>query len=413
MPDRSPELHAIFELARAVATGPARVEETLARICDGVRATFGFDRAIVARYDPRRRTVRGAVLHGLDWPGDDWLAVERFPFLERALETRRAVLVGPQQVEGDMPHTIAQRFGVRSVAAAPLMIEDRCLGFIVGDRAFEELELGEGELQLLTALGWLAAVFVDRADHYTKLQQANDDLQRLDQAKSAFVSLASHELRTPIAVVHGITATLHLRGAELSSEQLLELRSTLYEQTSRLSGLAEQLLDLSRIDADAVCLRPQRFRPRECLDALLPRIAPDRLTDVRIEVEPELEIEADPDALERVLSNLLLNALRHGRPPVSVRSSLNGQLHLIVEDRGDGVDPSFVPRLFDRFTRSESARGKVRGGAGLGLAIALSFAEALGGRLTYERVVPAGARFTLELPRAARSGQLAGAVAYR
>ena len=92
------------------------------------------------------------------------------------------------------------------------------------------------------------------------------ELEQLDQIKSQFVSIASHELRTPIAVVHGIAATLHFRGDELADDQLHELRETMYVQSCRLAELTEQLLDLSRLDAQAVALNPARFHPRERIE---------------------------------------------------------------------------------------------------------------------------------------------------
>ena len=234
----------------------------------------------------------------------------------------------------------------------------------------------------------MAAAFVEKADEFS----------RLDRAKSDFVSIASHELRTPIAVVHGIASTLHLRGSELREEQLIELRRTLFEQTSRLRELADQLLDLSRIEAGAVLVHPRVFRPREVLDALLPRLVPDRLGEIEVSVAPDVEVVSDQDAFERIVGNLVTNALRYGKPPIRVECERLAGFVLAVEDRGPGVEPEFVPRLFERFARSSSSRRAIASGAGLGLAIARSLTEALGGALTYEPAQPRGARFVLELP---------------
>lgn len=223
------------------------------------------------------------------------------------------------------------------------------------------------------------------------------ELERLDTLKTQFISLASHELRTPIAVVHGIAATLHLRGDHLATEQLHELRRTLYAQTTQLASLTEQLLDLSRLDADAVVLHPERFRPRERIDELLTRLAPDRASDVHVAVQPELELYTDPNGFERVVANLLTNALRYGAPPIEVKSIPCNGVVLVVEDHGEGVPDDFVPLLFERFAQAD-AIAVGRQGAGLGLAIAKAFAEALGGDLRYERAEPCGARFRFELP---------------
>jgi signal transduction histidine kinase len=232
------------------------------------------------------------------------------------------------------------------------------------------------------------------------LERALRELAESDARKNDFVAVASHELRTPISVVHGIAATLHLRGDELEPEQVHELRATLFEQTERLRDLADQLLDLSRIDSRPLLLQPEPFRPRERLDELLPRIAAGRLEDIDVRVDPEHELTTDALAFERVTANLILNALRYGRPPVEVSSVSSKEYRLVVEDHGDGVAPEFVPRLFQRFSRGDEAQRQGLPGAGLGLAIASAYARAVGGELRYDRATPCGARFTFTLPEA-------------
>jgi two-component system sensor histidine kinase MtrB len=243
------------------------------------------------------------------------------------------------------------------------------------------------------------------ADHrIAELEQRLAELEKLDELKTQFVTLASHELRTPISVVHGIATTLHLRGNELAAERLTELRKTLYEHSCRLAELTDQLLDLSRLDAQAFALMPERFHPRERIEDLLARIAPERVDDVEVGVEPALEVVTDPHAFERVIANLLTNALRYGEPPIEVRTRLEVRTHwnevmdLIVVDHGPGVPDEFVPLLFERFSQAEGSTPR-RQGAGLGLAIAKSYAKALGGDIRYEPAEPSGACFHFELPR--------------
>ena len=115
--------------------------------------------------------------------------------------------------------------------------------------------------------------------------------------------------------------------------------------------------------------------------------------DVRVEIPDDLEIVTDAEALDRVVGNLVTNALRHGAPPVVIHAQAGQPFRLTVRDHGTGVDPAFADRLFDRFARG----GRARGSAGLGLAIARSYAYALGGDLRYARADP-GACFELVLP---------------
>jgi two-component system sensor histidine kinase MtrB len=119
------------------------------------------------------------------------------------------------------------------------------------------------------------------------------------------------------------------------------------------------------------------------------------MADIRIDVDEELEVVADRLALERILLNLVVKALRHGRPPV-VLSVLqrDSYLRVRVEDSGDGVPSDLVPRLFERFERGGAGEG-----SGLGLAIAQTYARAHGGDLLYDPTANGGARFELILPR--------------
>ena len=248
------------------------------------------------------------------------------------------------------------------------------------------------DLSVLTALGEAAAAVADRAR----------DVDQADRRMNDFVSVASHELRTPISVVHGIAATLHVRIGDLDDAQVRGLLGTLVQQTDRLRDLADQLLDLSRIESGSEGLRPERFHPRERLDELLPRIAGEREGDVHIVADGDLSLVADPIAFERVAANLIMNALRYGAPPVEVRVEDGDGFRLVVEDYGSGVPQEFVPHLFERFSRSDDTRRSGSAGSGLGLAIACAYAAAMGGSLEYEDAQPHGARFTLRLP-AARS----------
>ena len=379
--ERAPELRPFHELARVVAAGPYSAVEMLDGICAAVRSGFGFAGALALRLEGS--TVRPAVRQNLPWP-DGGVAFASVPALGDALSCKHALVSTGQWPNGEHATRVV----------VPLTLEDRCIGFLLaGGPDGEEVDADEETLALLTALGAVAAVFVDKADHYGVLAGAFAELQHVDRVKTDFVGIASHELRTPIAVVHGIASTLHLRGNDLTEEQLTELRATLYAQTTRLAALTQSLLDLSRIESGAVQVQPRRLRPRERVTELLREIAPGRLKDIRVDIAEELEIVTDLEALERVVANLVTNALRYGAPPVVIDAHAGTPFRLAVRDHGPGIDPAFVDRVFDRFARGV----RTRGGAGLGLAIARSYAHALGGDLRYERADP-GARFELLLP---------------
>jgi signal transduction histidine kinase len=220
-----------------------------------------------------------------------------------------------------------------------------------------------------------------------------DLVRAREQAMARFVALAAHELRAPATVVHGVAATLAARPDELTGERGPMLVQMLYDQSKRLVRLLDQLLDLSRLDAKAIAIEPQRFEVRPHVVELIQSVAGERAGEVEIQVDAALEVDIDPEILDRIVGNLVTNALRHGSSPVRVAAEQTDRhFRLVVEDAGSGVDPALRGRLFDRFTSASNGSG-----TGLGLAIAQSYAHAHGGRILYEPGRP-GARFRVVIP---------------
>ncbi|NUR77371.1 MAG: ATP-binding protein [Thermoleophilia bacterium] len=166
-----------------------------------------------------------------------------------------------------------------------------------------------------------------------------------------------------------------------------------YEQGERLRRLLEELLDLSRLDAEAIRVDPRPLVLRTVLGDLAGEAVPLG-TAVRLEVAPDLAVLADPVVIDRVISNLLINAVRYGMPPITVSAEHRDRhVRIAVEDTGGGVPAELEQRLFERFARGHGATG-----SGLGLAIARADARAHGGDLVYDPR-GAGARFELLLPQ--------------
>jgi signal transduction histidine kinase len=260
---------------------------------------------------------------------------------------------------------------------------------------------GKEELLTLRTLGSLTELALDRARLFSQEQAARQSLEEADELKMNFIALAAHELRTPVAVIHGVIETIERRKEQLDTADKQELEGMLRTQAAGLKSLVEQLLDLSRLDAHAVAIEPSRIPVRERVEEIVSLTAGSRAGEVEVSVPEELEAVVDADAFDRIISNLVANALRYGQAPIRVTAEReNGRLQVAVEDRGEGVPSEFVPRLFERFSRSDPSRRRA-GGTGLGLAIAHSYAEAHAGELRYRQALPHGARFELFLPSSA------------
>jgi signal transduction histidine kinase len=386
------QLEALHGLARALAGGEFRARAVLDRACAAVADGFGFERVGIVRFVPETSTLIPFAAHGLTAQElaslPTALPIGRFGAFQTALATGHATFVmepGPDQA---VPAEIVSGFGIGSFVIVPLVSDAQCFGFLSCDERGARFSLDDAELDLLTTFGTLIAAFLERAI-------AHSELRRLNELKSQFAALASHELRTPVAAIYGVIRTLDEHEDVLSDGQRTELRAVLSAQSQRLFELVENLLDLSRLEADSLRIVPTEVDLEHRLRDLI-RASAEHPDEVELDVEPGLRVVVDQQALDRIVSNLLANAARHGEPPIRVAATkIDGEIEITIEDRGRGIEPEFADRLFDRFTRGATA---VSEGAGLGLAIARSFATAHGGSLTYAPASPRGASFLLRLP---------------
>ena len=278
-----------------------------------------------------------------------------------------------------------------------VVIEEEGVTFVASTSPYAPF-FGQDELRTLHTIAGLTATALDRVRLFEQEHETRLALERANELMTNFVALAAHELRTPVTTIHGFVQTLNHVGARLSEQQKAELREALEQQTHRMAALVEQLLDLSRLDAEAVDVRPQLVELEPRLRQVVAVAAPGRTDQVEVSVPENASAHVDPQILDHVVTNLVTNAFRYGRAPIRVTATAeNGRLRVAVEDSGPGVAHEIEETLFERFTRAGVARDRVAG-AGLGLAIARAYAQAHRGDLRYERGDPSGARFVVDLP---------------
>jgi signal transduction histidine kinase len=208
-----------------------------------------------------------------------------------------------------------------------------------------------------------------------------------------FTADVAHELRTPLTAIVNEASLLaeHLERLPPEARRPAEL---LVDDVKRLRDLVEDLMEISRLDAGT-----QRMRLEQVdLGSLVAGAVRVRGWDERVRLEhDDVVLESDPRRLERIVANLIGNALEHGGRDVSVRVGRDGVTAFVeVSDRGRGIPPEDLPHLFDRFYKADRARSGP--GSGLGLAIALENARLLGGDLDVWSETGSGTRFTLRLP---------------
>jgi signal transduction histidine kinase len=228
-------------------------------------------------------------------------------------------------------------------------------------------------------------------------------IAELFDARTQLVAWASHDLRTPLASIQAMLEALEDGLAE-PEHYLPALR----EQVERLAMLVDDLFELARIDAGALTLELHEAPLAGLVDSCLRGLeaeAQARRVSLGAEVDDRMRVLCAPEQVERVLFNLLTNALRHtpSDGTVAVRAeSREDNVEVMVEDTGDGLEPEAASRMFDRFWRGDRARTTGGGtGAGLGLAIARGLVEAHGGRIWAEPRPEGGTRVSFTLRAAA------------
>jgi PAS domain S-box-containing protein len=221
--------------------------------------------------------------------------------------------------------------------------------------------------------------------------------KQLEVTKDNFIANAAHELRTPVTAVLG-SADLIARWRDLPEELLEECIATLNRQTQRLSTLVRNMLDLTKLQHRSASLELQPV----ALDVVAAQVfeanPPPRGRTVALDIQEGVKVLADPDRLDQILTNLLVNAYIYGGPSIRAESSSSAEwIQIAVSDSGSGVPDDLLPQLFEPFSRGENSVGVQ--GSGLGLTIVRMLAEAMGGRVWYEPEAD-GARFSLQLQRA-------------
>ncbi|MGC3988271.1 MAG: ATP-binding protein [Chthoniobacteraceae bacterium] len=232
----------------------------------------------------------------------------------------------------------------------------------------------------------------------------NDTFARLEAVfaeQARFTSDAAHELRTPVSVI--LAQTQLALSRPRSATDYVETIETVQRSAQRMQGLMESLLTLACLDAHSEPLQRQpcdlAVLAAEHLDAIRP-LALERGIPLHSELASTV-CAVDLDRIGQILDNLLTNAVKYSRPGDEVRLATrleNGSAIVRVSDSGPGIATEHLPHLFERFYRADRSRNRSTGGAGLGLAICKSLAEAHGGSIQVESERGKGTAFTLRIP---------------
>jgi len=229
-------------------------------------------------------------------------------------------------------------------------------------------------------------------------------LREIDRLKSEFIATASHELRTPLTSVQmGVYLLLERAAGELTDKQV-EVLSACRDDCERLDKLMRDLLDLSRIETGESKPTLEPLRTKDLINGATEELRPQvesKGLDFKVEATGDLPaVNVDRSQVERVLANLVVNAIRYTRQgEIKVSAEQRGNsVAVSVSDTGSGIPPEYLPHIFDKFVQ---VPGAATGGAGLGLAISRLIVEAHGGQISVQSDPSKGSTFTFTLPVAA------------
>jgi signal transduction histidine kinase len=398
---READLERLYELSRTVAAGESLTEvlpELVGRIARYLKARVG----VVLLYRAQQHAlevVSPLWMDGHPLKAEDYsLPLARGGTVERVFMQNTPILSNSLSDDPDLQDTLLDDLRIEQAMVVPLRVENRTMGvLLVADR---EGGFTQADLEALQSLSAPAALVLDQLARYEQVEETGKRMEELAALKTHFVSVVSHELRSPLTSIIGSLATLARPELAPAGPAAQELLTSARKQAERLRAMIEDLLMVSRIDAHALPQTPERLDLNEFIVETVEGI-PGWQGRVTVSTDLDFPIEADPEHLRRIMSNLVGNALKYaGDSPVEVITRRAGEeIWVSIIDHGPGIPEKDRERAFERFIQLQRPHTRPGGGTGLGLSIVRNLAEAMGGRVWLEETPGGGATFTLALPR--------------
>ncbi len=301
--------------------------------------------------------------------------------------------------------------GIKTSLVYPVVYKDKARGVLIFSMTQERKDVSEEEKELIRGFTDIVGIAVQNARLYSKLEKATTDLDEankqlteLDKLKDEFVSLASHELRTPMAAIKGSISTILEGYAGNISDQAREFLTAAYNENDRLIRLVNNLLNTSRIESGKMSFSPMRIDLSILINEVVRNLQVGaKEKNLYLSYEPSgflPHVMADEDKIKEVVINLIGNALKFtSTGGITIRSKIDGEFVITsVSDTGTGIHQEHFEMLFKKFSQVKTDYTKQYGGTGLGLYISKKIIEGLGGKIWLESEVGKGTSFYFSLP---------------
>jgi len=370
------------------------VAVTAAEALGAPRATVlrrdGDELVIVGEYDASGTSARGC-----RWPVAD------LPGAEQVL--RGEFWTGTLEGLGPSLHEVTARTGVTAVAMAPVRSGSEAFG-ILALLSRSPRVLGEDEMRLLHGIASLAGLAVGNAESFRLEREHGRRMASLETAKSEFLNLASHELRSPITVLRGYLSMIAEGTLGPLPERLARVVPLLNSKLAHMNALVDEMLETARLEDNRLQLNARVVDLRDvasaCVALCEPALQPGQRIDLRLPEQP-VHVTADVQRLEAVVRNMVDNAVKYSPGGGDVECTVwreGGRGLVRVHDHGLGIAPQDMDRLFTRFGRIVTAENSHIPGTGLGLYLARETTRMQGGDICVESTPGEGSTFTLWLP---------------
>lgn len=381
----------------------------------------GADKGIIHLLDPQSGTLKFVTHSGFEEPFLKFFAsiTDGAAVCVRAMHSQQRVIVEDVTVSeifaGHDALEVLLDAGVRSVQSTPLVSSAGKLLGMISTHFSTYHRPTEQELRLMDLLARQAADYLERirveSEREMMLSREHELRQTAEEAnrlKDEFLAIMSHELRNPLNVILGY-AELLLRADEIKrSATLGRMADAIKRNAVSQSKLIRDLLDLSRLRSGKLDLNRETVSPVSAIENAIETVRTDAESkQITIDVIPPddlLFVRADPVRLEQIIWNLLNNSVkftpRGGHITVRLEEEQGNQIVLTVSDNGQGIDPSFLPHIFQIFRQADAGTNRAQAGMGIGLAVVQQLVELHGGSVTaYSPGINQGATFTIRLPR--------------
>jgi signal transduction histidine kinase len=391
------------------ARGSLNPEEILRATVDELAKVLGVSRAVVATGDSEANLqviyewvssqdgVRSLGLGPRDLPVSRMAArLGRTLFATDVREDRRFS-------EPEIASTLA-RLGVIAIAATPVRIGGRFAASLALVHTDRPREWTADDARLIDSVAQELRGAIALAEAFEQERAAVAELERLNRAKSDFVSIVSHEFRTPLTGIQGFSEMM--QGEDLTLEEMREYAGDINKDAHRLNRMITEMLDLDKMESGRMEIHRESVDLNAMVSEAADRIRPNApLHPVSLRLDPMVgELSGDRDKLTQVMANLLNNAVKYspngGEIVVSTRVEGNAA-HVVVRDHGMGIPKNALETIFERYGRVESLATRHIQGTGLGLPIVRQIVQLHGGAVWVESTVGEGSVFHVTLPRGA------------